>query len=175
MFKFFNKKSKKEIEKKQLTSVELKLKFFSHHEHAWIIQSNFLRRNFDMFLDILPENVLKFVVNEEVLFIKTNGKYAFSVAPKSHVIVIFPEIYQALNSFHFDRGFMVIAHELGHIISGHSKGVHDPLEAQVEADRFAIQLGYERELEQFLEEQPESIEKRTRLAYLTSYVFSKMA
>ena len=174
MFKFFTKTHKKET-KNQLSKTELKLKFFSHTEHQWIIQSNFIRRNFDMFLDILPQNVLNFVVSEEVLFVKTNGKYAFSVAPKSHVIVIFPEIYQALNSFNFDRGFMIIAHELGHIISGHSKVNVDPLEAQVEADRFAIQLGYERELEMFLEEQPESIEKRTRLAYLTSYVFSKMA
>jgi predicted Zn-dependent protease len=65
---------------------------------------------------------------------------------------------------------MMIAHELGHIMYEHGKKSIDTLTAQVEADRFAISLGYGEELEQFLLAQPESIEMRTRLAYLTSQV-----
>ena len=57
---------------------------------------------------------------------------------------------------------------LSGLIYEHGKKSIDPLTAQVEADRFAIHLGYGHELEKFLLEQVESVEKRTRLTYLTS-------
>ncbi|MFZ4714322.1 MAG: hypothetical protein ACOYL6_11435 [Bacteriovoracaceae bacterium] len=163
MLKFWLKKKEKEI-----TLTELKADFFSEPLHAWMNESTFVKRAMESFLDSLPKEALNFMGTHQVLMLKSSGRYALAVQPGSHVIVIFPELYKLLSSFSFDTALMMMAHELGHILYEHGKKIIDPLMAQVEADRFAIHLGYGHELEIFLLEQPESIEKRTRLTYLTS-------
>lgn len=168
MFKFWLKK-----EEKKITTLEMKEKFFSHPLHTWMNEMGFAKRSIETFLDSLPSEAMEFIYYHEVLMLKSSGKYALSVQPGSHVIVVFPEVLKLLNSFKFDEGLMMIAHELGHIMYEHGKKSVDTLTAQVEADRFAISLGYAVELEQFLLAQPESIEMRTRLAYLTSQIISK--
>ncbi len=168
MFKFWLKK-----EEKKITTLEMKEKFSSHPLHAWIEESPFAKRSLATFFDSLTEEAVEFIYHHEVLMLKSSGKYALSVQPGSHVIVVFPEVLKLLNSFKFDEALMMIAHELGHIMYEHGKKSVDTLTAQVEADRFAISLGYGVELEQFLLAQPESIEMRTRLAYLTSQLISK--
>lgn len=87
------------------------------------------------------------------------------------MILIFPELKRLLNAPFDGWAKAVLAHEFGHLYHQHGSRFVEPLEAQVEADRFAIEMGYLRPLAEFLEEQPESIEKRTRLAYLTSRYF----
>ena len=77
------------------------------------------------------------------------------------------------NKHNSPRGRFTLAHELGHIFYGHSNRKIDILEAQVEADKFAIELGFENEIESFLQGLPESLEKRVRLSYVTSYIFDR--
>jgi hypothetical protein len=163
MFKFWLKKKEKEISLHEMKEI-----FFSHPLHAWMHESPFVKRTLDSFLNSLPKEAINFMAQHEVLMLKSTGRYAIAVQPGSHVIVIFPELYNLLSSFSFDSALMMIAHELGHILYEHGKKNIDPLTAQVEADRFAIHLGYGQELEKFLLDQVESVEKRTRLTYLTS-------
>ena len=66
----------------------------------------------------------------------------------------------------------ILAHELGHIMLSHGSRKLPVLDAQVEADKFACELGYLDDIENFLLEQPESIEKRVRLSFVTSLYFS---
>ena len=66
----------------------------------------------------------------------------------------------------------VLAHEVGHIMLEHSENSDDPMEAQVDADTFACDMGYLDQLESFLHEQPETVEKRVRLTFLTNYYFA---
>ena len=46
------------------------------------------------------------------------------------------------------------------------------MEAQVDADNFACEMGYLEELESFLHEQRDSVEKRVRLTFVSSYYFT---
>ena len=47
------------------------------------------------------------------------------------------------------------------------------MEAQVDADEFACEIGYLDQIEDFLHDQPESVEKRVRLTFITNYYFAK--
>ena len=98
--------------------------------------------------------------------------FACSVQNSSKsVIIVFPELKKFLGAPFPGWAHAVLAHEFGHLYHEHGKKWIDPLEAQVEADSFAIELGHMEQLANFLEERPESIEKRTRLSYLTSKYF----
>ena len=46
------------------------------------------------------------------------------------------------------------------------------MENQVDADTFACDMGYLEELESFLHDQSESVEKRVRLSFITTYYFA---
>lgn len=168
MLKFFAKKPDQKID-----LAAFKIKFFANSHHEWMNQAPFVKRLFSSFLETLPENTIKFMMKNEVLFVRTNGHMSFSVQPNQNVIVIMPHLFNLLNSYACDHGLMILAHELGHLFYEHGKTAIDPLEAQVAADQYAIGLGYATELESFLEEMPESIEKRVRLAYVTSFLIKQ--
>lgn len=169
MLKYLSKK----LSKKQETKINLeafKINFFANSHHEWMNQAPFVKRLMSSFIETLPENTIKFMMKNEVLFVRTNGHMSFSVQPNQHVIVVMPHLFHLLNSYACDHGLMILAHELGHLFFEHGKTAIDPLEAQVAADQYAIGLGYATELENFLEQMPESIEKRVRMAYVTSYL-----
>ena len=145
-------------------------RFFNCSDHQWIKENSFLQRVFEDFFTNLPEDILLFLAKNKVLFLKTNGKYSCAVnLPRHHqAIIVFPELYQLLNSAAPDYGLAILAHEIGHLWAKHSTKKIDPLEAQIEADRFALDLGHGRELAEILEEQPKSKDMMVRLVYLTS-------
>lgn len=110
---------------------------------------------------------------QEVILYPSSGRFACSVqGSHKSIIIVFPELKSLLDAPFDGWAKAVLAHEFGHLFHGHGSRFVDPLEAQIEADRFAIEMGYMDKLAEFLEEQPESIEKRTRLAYLTSQYFT---
>ena len=107
------------------------------------------------------------------LFVRSNGRYACSVSSlQQNVIIIFPEVYRLLTKTYDGWAKAVMAHEVGHLYLDHSENSDDPMEAQVDADNFACDMGYLEELENFLHDQAESVEKRVRLTFLTNYYFA---
>ncbi len=111
----------------------------------------------------------------EILILQAEGHLACAMAPvrNANVILAFPDLIQILRSASPIRGLGILAHELGHLVLNHSKRAIPAIDAQVEADEFAFNLGYGRELEQVLHEYEHSIECRVRIARLTQLYYSQ--
>ena len=161
---------------KEVRKVDLVKFILSQEEHNWIREDQYVHAHFTEFLEGLPKRVLEDVFLKKVtFFVRSTGKYACSVTPlQQNIIIVFPEVYQLLTKTFSGWAKAVLAHEIGHIILSHTESMEDPMEAQVDADKFACDMGYLDQIEEFLHEQPESIEKRVRLSFLTSYYFSEI-
>lgn len=148
--------------------------FFSMPEHDWIISDKYIMANLHDFFDHIPlKHINYFFADRPVYFVLSSGKYSCSVEHcNDRVIIVFPELYRLLKSSFDGYAKAILAHELGHLYQSHANKSISILEAQVEADTYAINLGLASQLAEFLEEQPESIEKRVRLSFVTSSIFS---
>ena len=139
--------------------------------------NQYVKAHMTDFFEKLPSKVLKKVFFDEMTVLSlAQGKYACSV--KSHhqyVILVFPEVFTKLCKLHDGWAKAVLAHEIGHIYLDHHKENDDIMESQVDADSFACDMGYLEELESFLFDQPESVEKRVRLSFITTYYFANEA
>lgn len=168
---FISNQSNFDLDKAYRNYVE---KFFTHPFHYWILEDRFTKATFDELFDLLPEETRKFLVQTApIYFLSSSGKYSCALSnSKSHAIIVFPELKKLLKSTQMDYSLSIILHELGHIIADHSNKDIDVIKAQVEADLFAAKLGFGPQIEQFLLQLPESMEKRVRLSYLTKYEIS---
>jgi endo-1,4-beta-D-glucanase Y len=168
LFKFKKNKTKK-ASKEEWIQYLLQLQ-----EHKWLDQDRYVRLNLLDFLEDLPQNVItKMCTTHPTVLVPATGRFSCAVnSHKYNVILIFPELMDLLKSTAITHYKAILAHELGHILLSHGKREVNTLEAQVEADMFACKLGFVEDLENFLLEQPESVEKRVRLSYITSYYFS---
>ncbi len=148
---------------------------FNNPQHKWISDDKYIKANFEEFFSLVPLKTLRKLYGQnDIWFIPSSGRYSCAIEPIGcSVIMIFPEFIKLLRSFSPYGAKAILAHELGHIFYGHSNRKIDILEAQVEADKFAIELGFENEIESFLQGLPESLEKRVRLSYVTSYIFDR--
>jgi hypothetical protein len=166
--------------KKPTQSIKVRFKdyqtsFFTHPFHQWINQNRYTKATFQEFFDLLPMHAIEFLLNTSpIYFLHSSGKYSCALSnTRAHAIIVFPELSSLLRSTMMDHSLAILLHELGHIIFEHADKDIDPTKAQVEADLFAAKLGFAEQIEEFLLDQPESLEKRTRLSYLTKYVIQK--
>lgn len=159
----------RKIEKNELVKFVLE-----RAEHKWIKEHSYINAHMSDFLERLPMRVLNDIFyTKDTIFALSSGKYACAVSSlHQNVIIIFPELYQLLTKTFDGWAKSVLAHEVGHIFLGHTSAMDDPMEAQVDADHFACEMGYLDHLESFLNEQKESVEKRVRLTFLSKYYFS---
>lgn len=166
--------SMRKLVKKEMSRDELVQFVLSQEEHRWISENQYVQAHFHDFLERLPRRVLqKVFVEKMTLFVRSSGRFACSVSTlQQNVIIIFPEVYNLLTKTYDGWAKAVLAHEVGHLFLDHTETSDDPMEAQVDADTFACEMGYLEELESFLHEQPESIEKRVRLTFITNYYFN---
>ncbi len=151
--------------------------FFDSGHHQWINDNRYIKATFEDFFDMLPQKVIRYFASDKsLLFLVSSGKYSCALTTfNAHIIVVFPELMQLLRSPANHYAMSILAHEMGHLLYEHGKQNIDPLQAQIEADRFACDLGFGHHLESFLEDQPESMEKRVRITYLTSRIISANA
>jgi len=165
--------SVKNFLRKEITKDEIIQFVLGQEEHRWINENQYVHAHFSDFLERLPKEILKKVFIEKfTLFVRSNGKYACAVTSmQQNIIIIFPELYTLLTKTYDGWAKAVLAHEVGHIHLEHTEHNEDPMEAQVDADTFACDMGYLDELESFLHEQIESVEKRVRLSFITNYYF----
>lgn len=148
--------------------------FFDHELNTWIKADKFIYSSMQEFMDIVPLKVFEKVCLKNPLIIsRSSGRYACSVAPiEMNLIILFPEVIRYLSSYNNEIGKAILAHELGHLFHKHSQRKISELEAQIEADAFAVELGYGMALSEFLEGEVQSIDTRVRLTYITSKVLS---
>jgi hypothetical protein len=164
----------KSLIKRELTKQELMDYVFNIEEHHWMRENQYVQAHFKDFFDRLPRRVMKKVfIQDQTIFVRANGRFACSVSNAyQSVVIIFPEVYNMLTKTYDGSAKAILAHELGHVYLDHTENMDDPMEAQVDADNFACEMGYLEELETFLHEQPDSVEKRVRLTFVSSYYFA---
>lgn len=161
--------------RKELSKNQIIDHIFDTIEHHWIRENQYVYAHFKDFLERLPKRVLqKVYIEDQTIMVRSTGRFACSVSNSyQSVVIIFPEVYNLLTKTYDGWAKAVLAHEVGHVYLDHSENMDDPMEAQVDADNFACEMGYLEELETFLHEQPDSVEKRVRLSFITSYYFSQ--
>jgi len=159
-----------EIKDKEL----LKTQFFADQNHTWINEDRWVKAHFESLFDILPDWAVTTWHNTgRIHFLKSSGRYSSALHNnREHTILVYPELFKLLQSPAIESSLAIIAHELGHILLNHSERKLDALEAQIEADDFAAQLGLHNQIESLLLAEPESTEKRVRLSYLTTTYFA---
>ncbi len=162
--------------RKEVTKNEIISFILNQEEHRWIKENNYVNAHFLDFLERLPRKVLQNVFIEKMtLFVRSSGRFSCAVTSfQQNIIIIFPEVYNLMTKPYDAWAKAVLAHEVGHIHLNHSEKTEAPRENQVDADTFACECGYLEEIESFLHEQPESIEKRVRLSFITNYYFTNV-
>jgi hypothetical protein len=120
------------------------LRFLGLPEHRWIANEPALLRRFALFLALLPAEHLAELVDERgLLFLYCNQRMsaAFYQFERREIVLVFPELRRLLVSAQYHQAYAVLAHELGHVLRGHSRRAIAPLDAQLEADAYARELG----------------------------------
>lgn len=156
------------------TKNEMIAQIINFSEHQWMKENQYTKLNMTEFFERLPYDVLYDVFyTKTTIMVRSNGKFACSVSNfHQNAIIVFPELYQNLTRINDGWAKAVLAHEVAHIHFDHYQN-SDIMETQVDADEFACKMGYMDELEDFLHEQPDSVEKRVRLSFITTYYFAQ--
>lgn len=152
--------------RKTFTSAECIARFLSLREHRWIANQPVLLDRLAGFLCLLPPEDLKLILEERrLLLLYCNQKMScsFYQYEKREVVLIFPELHTLLLSSQYLQAYAILAHELGHVYYEHSKIMIEPLHAQLEADRYAANLGFAEELFCVLQNENPIPEIRERL------------
>ena len=164
----------KRILKKEVSKNEIIDFVLNQEEHRWICENRYVKVHFLDFLERLPKRILEEIfLTKMTLFVRSNGKYSCAVTSfQQNIIIVFPEVFTLLTKPYDGWAKAVLCHEVGHIHLNHAEKTDDPMENQVDADTFTCDMGYLEELESFLHDQSESVEKRVRLSFITTYYFA---
>lgn len=148
--------------------------FWQSPEHNWIKNNRNMALSLEELFESIPLDILNDLTKRTKLILaQSSGRYGCAVESQSvNIIICFPDLIDLLSRYNSKIGQAILAHELGHLYHNHSTKKISPLEAQREADAFAVKLGFGYELSEFLESQVQSIDTRVRLTYITSSLFS---
>jgi hypothetical protein len=146
-------------------------KFLSLPEHAWIARDRALLRSVALFLSTLPERDLALALGERrLLLLYCNQRMSCSLHQFEgrEIVLIFPELCRLLSSARYLEGHAVLAHEIAHVLLGHTRNEVDALRAQLEADDYARRLGLGEDLASALRREEPGEELAARLAALAA-------
>ncbi len=164
------------IPKKNKTSkAEFINQFIDDKNHLWIKNDRLIERAVRILLSSLRDEHVQFFLKNPTFFIPCQAHLSCAIGrtQNHHLILVFPEMLTMLRSGSCLHAVAVLAHELGHIFYQHTEKKVDTLEAQVEADDFAYQLGFGEELQNILLDHDHSVDCRVRIAKLTSKLISQ--
>lgn len=173
MFEFFKKKHSLSSAK---TRKENFIKsFLSDKNHQWFNQDKIIKRSVEILLDSFTDEHVTFFSQHQTYLVPCQAHLSCAIGKTGnhHLILVFPELLQLLKSGHSFLGIAVLAHELGHIFHQHTELKVDTLQAQIEADKFAFDLGFGEELQEVLLDHVHSIDCRVRISRLTTYLITK--
>lgn len=156
--------------KTPLTSKEFLESFLKDANHRWIAEDRQITRVVSMLIDSLSQEHRNFFSKHPTYFIPCQAHLSCAIGrtQNHHLILVFPELMQMLKSASSLHAAAILAHELGHIFYQHTENRIDTLQAQIEADDFALQLGFGEELQEILLDHAYSVDCRVRISKLTS-------
>lgn len=149
--------------------------FLSRVEHQWFFEFQGVSDCFDTLYRVSNKSLkLKEILNK-TLFIQSSGQYACATTGNMNIIIIFPELTYLMKTGHTNEALSILLHELGHIILEHqTRGISND-QAQVEADLFSAELGYGKDLYNFLLKQSRSSQIEKRLTALKRTLNKEMS
>lgn len=161
--------------KKHKTDFKAKKEKFIHNylgdsNHRWISEDRLIKRGVVMLLNSLEERHIDFFTKHPTYLIPCQAHLSCAIGrtQNHHLVLVFPELTQILRSASSVHGVAVLAHEFGHIFYQHTENKIDTLQAQIEADDFAFQLGFGEELQEILLDHVNSTDCQVRISKLTS-------
>lgn len=151
-------------------TVNLVAKYLKNPHHRWILKEKRFRDTVILFLSQIPERYLRVMIQKNVLLVYSSGRMSctFYQYKNCEIILVFPDLYKMLLSANRTHGFAILAHEVGHVIHQHSHREVSAIDAQLEADLFAWELGFGSDLLKVLQLEKPSTELATRLICLAS-------
>jgi len=150
-------------------------KFLNEPDHQWIVQDQYIKRAIENLLVSLSDEHIHFFSKNKTFLIPCRAHLSCAIGKtnNNHLILVFPELIKLLKSGSSAHGLAVLAHEFGHIFHQHTENKIDTLQAQIEADQFALDLGYGEELQEILLDHENNIDCKVRIAKLTSQLITK--
>ncbi len=134
---------------KRLDQATLISEFLLRSDHLWIRQNRILQSRIVELLSKLTErDLVRLFIEEKTVISYSDGLWSctFSNHQQENVILIFPRLLKLFLSAEYPQAQAILAHEIGHILLGHHKKTVSILQAQLEADSFAKELGLSDEL-----------------------------
>lgn len=159
--------------KKSVTRRDIMAKFYGHPEHDWIVADGRFSKIFDILLNSMKTSDLKSLFYDNAtLFILQRERLStvFTVQKETRFIFVFEGLIELIKTVHATQAVAILAHELGHIYFQHDQRNPDRLRAQLEADYFAIQLGFAQDLLDFLTDQPKNHDITMRIGQVQNYL-----
>jgi Zn-dependent protease with chaperone function len=150
-------------------SAECIAAFLRQPEHAWILRDEPFRNGLIELLCGFPLADLRHLLEKErLLILYCNRRMSCALYPYEgrSVILVFPELRRLMSSARYLEAHAVLAHELGHVFHRHAKVKISPLQAQLEADRYAWERGFGEELISVLGAEEATAESGKRIAAL---------
>ncbi len=155
-------KKKLSLDQKQNKLLE---QFFASEYHQWIKKEATLRSSFTSLYQLFFEAAVDhFLTGPQVLLLPASGILACSLnsGTQENIIILFPDLIKILRSASPEHGMAVLAHEFGHLFHEHSRKKVGTLKAQLQADKFAYDLGLGKELLDIIMDYPEQPEFKLR-------------
>lgn len=149
--------------------------FISDSNHRWIAEDRMVHRGVKMLIESLQDKHIDFFTKHPTYLIPCQAHLSCAIGrtQNHHLVLVFPELLQILRSASSVHGVAILAHELGHIYYQHTENKIDTLQAQIEADDFAFQLGFGEELQEILLDHVNSVDCRVRISRLTSKLITQ--
>lgn len=149
--------------------------FMSDGNHRWIVEDRMIYRGVKMLIESLQDKHIDFFTKHPTYLIPCQAHLSCAIGrtQNHHLVLVFPELLQILRSASSVHGVAILAHELGHIYFQHTENKIDTLQAQIEADDFAFQLGFGEELQEILLDHVNSVDCRVRISRLTSKLITQ--
>lgn len=126
--------------------------FKNNPHHKWIYSNPKVLQCFEILFDEFKPEHFHFFYKHQVHFIYSHAELSFAVGnlKNESVVVIFPDLYKMMNSSLITEACATLAHELGHVYHQHHKRKILSIDAQIEADQFALKLGFKEDLKRTL-------------------------
>jgi hypothetical protein len=165
MLQIFRKKKER---RKKINQTDFVSDFLSHSAHHWINQNRIYNRVFQQLFDTFNQEHINFFSKHPFIILPNEGQLC-SVVYKNHThscIILFDQVFQWLQSATPEVALAVISHELGHLYHEHQGKKIGLLETQIQADSFAVELGFGRELIAILKDHPNGSYVTERIQFL---------
>lgn len=143
--------------------------FSNKEEHQWIYTDPIISEGFQILSQYFSQSKQATEFFNKVLFLKVDGSFACAIDSKKKFVLLYPELISILKGSERMNAVAIIAHEMGHLVLDHQNRDITNLQAQIEADIFAAELGLGKFLLRFLKQRTMGHQIQQRIMALEKF------